>query len=85
MRTRCHAGHVAGPGREMTHLNIPSVSRHSGCCRKLMAVTMTGGTVHCWLSMIHSKVTPNCWLGTQLDMERLLVETAWDNLHTSLG
>ena len=46
----------------------------------MIQATMMGGTVHCWLSMIHSRVTPNCWLGTQLDMERLVVDTAWDNL-----
>ena len=47
-----------------------------------MAATTMGGTEHCWLSMIHSSVTPNCWLATQLDMDRLVVETAWDNLIT---
>ena len=43
-----------------TDLNIPSVSRHSGCWRNWIVAIMIGGTVQCWLSMIHSKVTPNC-------------------------
>ena len=50
-----------------------------------MESTMMGGTVHCWLSMIHSSVTPNCWVATQLDMERLVVETAWDSLDTVIS
>ena len=48
-----------------------------------MQATTMGGTAACWLSMIHSSVTPNCWLATQLDMDRLVVETAWDNLNTA--
>ena len=50
-----------------------------------MAATTMGGTEHCWLSMIHSSVTPNCWLATQLDMDRLVVETAWDSLDTVIS
>ena len=50
-----------------------------------MESTMMGGTVHCWLSMIHSSVTPNCWVATQLDMERLVVETAWESLFCFLS
>ena len=50
-----------------------------------MQATTMGGTEHCWLSMIHSSVTPNCWLATQLDMDRLVVETAWDSLDTVIS
>ena len=77
-----HLTRKPGDSSVLTCLNIPSVSRQSGCWRKLTQAAMMGGTEFCWLSMIHSSVTPNCWLATQLDMDRLVVETAWDNLNT---
>ena len=77
-----HLTRKPGDSSVLTCLNIPSVSRQSGCWRKLTQAAMMGGTEFCWLSMIHSSVTPNCWLATQLDMDRLVVDTAWDNLNS---